>query len=153
MRGAPQPGLAALMRRITWESGGALAGETDSDAGLIAVMERWNDAVKQTVPIGRLLVWDPNEGWEPLCDFLGVEAPGEPLPQTPPSPAPVPSGDVAPSPSVPCGPSSAPASVLGACALEHAAATARSGTPKNQRQRPDDREHRSWLASEINAVT
>jgi hypothetical protein len=71
----------ALMRRITWESGGALAGETDSDAGLIAVMERWNDAVKRSVPVGRLLVWDPQEGWEPLCDFLGVEAPAEPMPR------------------------------------------------------------------------
>jgi hypothetical protein len=71
----------ALMRRITWEPGGALAGETDSDAGLIAVMERWNEEVKRSVPIGRLLVWDPKEGWEPLCAFLGVEAPGEPLPR------------------------------------------------------------------------
>jgi hypothetical protein len=73
---------AALMRRITWEPDtGALAGETSTDAGLIAVMDRWNDAVKGSVPADRLLVWDPQEGWEPLCHFLDVEVPGEPLPR------------------------------------------------------------------------
>ena len=73
---------AALMRRITWEPRtGALAGDTSTDAGLIAVMDRWNDAVKSAVPADRLLVWDPREGWEPLCEFLEVEAPAEPLPR------------------------------------------------------------------------
>ena len=72
----------ALMRRITWEPGtGALAGETMTDAGLIEVMDRWNDEVKRSVPPDRLLVWDPREGWEPLCRFLEVEVPGEPLPR------------------------------------------------------------------------
>jgi hypothetical protein len=72
----------ALMRRITWEPDtGALAGETSTDAGLIAVMDRWNDAVKASVPAERLLVWDPEEGWEPLCHFLDAEVPGEPLPR------------------------------------------------------------------------
>jgi hypothetical protein len=72
----------ALMRRITWEPAtGALAGETSTDAGLIEVMERWNEEVERSVPGDRLLVWDPREGWEPLCDFLGVDVPGEPLPR------------------------------------------------------------------------
>jgi hypothetical protein len=72
----------ALMRRITWEpETGVLAGETSTDGGLIAVMERWNEDVKSSVPADRLLVWDPREGWEPLCDFLEVEVPGEPLPR------------------------------------------------------------------------
>jgi Sulfotransferase domain len=72
----------ALMRRITWEERtGALAGDTSTDAGLAAVMNRWNDEVKETVPAERLLVWDPAEGWEPLCAFLEVEVPSEPLPR------------------------------------------------------------------------
>jgi Sulfotransferase domain len=72
----------ALMRRITWEPAtGVLAGETSTDAGLIEVMERWNEEVKSSVPEDRLLVWDPREGWEPLCDFLEVDAPSEPLPR------------------------------------------------------------------------
>jgi hypothetical protein len=73
----------ALMRRMTWEEeqGGALAGETVSDAGLASVMERWNQEVKDTVPAERLLVWNPREGWDPLCEFLGVGVPPEPLPR------------------------------------------------------------------------
>jgi hypothetical protein len=72
----------ALMRRMTWEpETGVLAGETFSDGGLAAVMERWNQAVIDTVPADRLLVWNPSEGWEPLCDFLQAEVPSDPLPR------------------------------------------------------------------------
>jgi len=72
----------ALMTRITWEPGsGALAGETFTDEGLIEAMQRWNDEVTSTVPADRLLVWDPREGWEPLCRFLEVETPAEALPR------------------------------------------------------------------------
>jgi hypothetical protein len=39
-----------------------------------------NEAVKQIVPAERLLVWEVTEGWEPLCEFLGVDVPDEPLP-------------------------------------------------------------------------
>jgi Sulfotransferase domain len=73
----------ALMRYMTWDeaTGGALAGDTSTDEGLIAAMDRWNEEVKRTVPSERLLVWDPHEGWEPLCDFLDVAIPEEPLPR------------------------------------------------------------------------
>jgi hypothetical protein len=72
----------ALMRGMTWEEGtGALAGETFTDEGLAAVMNRWNDEVKRTVPADRLLVWDPSEGWEPLCRFLEVDVPAGELPR------------------------------------------------------------------------
>jgi Sulfotransferase domain len=72
----------SLMRRMTWdERTGVLAGDTSTDAGLAAVMNRWNDAVKSTVPAERLLVWDLRDGWEPLCGFLEVDVPEEPLPR------------------------------------------------------------------------
>jgi hypothetical protein len=71
-----------LMRFLTWDEGtGVLAGETYSDEELGASMERWNDEVVRTVPADRLLVWNPAEGWEPLCEFLEVETPSEPLPR------------------------------------------------------------------------
>jgi hypothetical protein len=71
-----------LMRWMSWDEGsGALAGESYSDEGLSAVMERWNETVKQTVPAERLLVWAPSDGWEPLCEFLEVDVPSEPLPR------------------------------------------------------------------------
>jgi hypothetical protein len=71
-----------LMRWMSWDEGvGALAGDTYSDAGLAAAMDRWNETVRQTVPAERLLVWDPCDGWEPLCEFLEVDVPSEPLPR------------------------------------------------------------------------
>jgi hypothetical protein len=32
------------------------------------------------VPAERLLVYEVAEGWEPLCDFLGVPVPDAPMP-------------------------------------------------------------------------
>lgn len=72
----------ALMTHITWDpQTGALPGDTSTDEGLAGAMERWNDTVKRTVPSERLLVWDPREGWEPLCALLEVDAPAQPLPR------------------------------------------------------------------------
>ena len=71
-----------LMTRMNWDpETGAFAGDHASDEGLATAMHRWNDAVKASVPAERLLVWDPSEGWEPLCAFLDVDVPSEPLPQ------------------------------------------------------------------------
>jgi hypothetical protein len=71
-----------LMTRLNWDpETGAFAGDHRSDTGLAALMARWDDEVKATVPAERLLVWDPSQGWEPLCEFLGVAVPPEPLPR------------------------------------------------------------------------
>ncbi|MBV9310956.1 MAG: hypothetical protein JOZ73_08990 [Solirubrobacterales bacterium] len=40
------------------------------------------DEVKQTVPAEQLLVWQATDGWEPLCEFLEVDVPDQPLPRT-----------------------------------------------------------------------
>jgi hypothetical protein len=39
-----------------------------------------HEAVKQSIPPERLLVWDVTEGWEPLCEFLEVDVPDDPFP-------------------------------------------------------------------------
>jgi hypothetical protein len=36
--------------------------------------------VQRVVPADRLLVWEVTDGWEPLCEFLGLDVPDEPLP-------------------------------------------------------------------------
>lgn len=41
-----------------------------------------NEAVKQTIPAGQLLVYNVKEGWEPLCEFLDVPVPAEPFPRS-----------------------------------------------------------------------
>jgi hypothetical protein len=55
-------------------------GTSDDPAAMAEAMERWNQAVIDTVPAERLLVWDPKEGWEPLCEFLEMPVPDQPLP-------------------------------------------------------------------------
>ncbi len=49
---------------------------------LIAAVNAHNEAVKQALPAGRLLVYQVNEGWRPLCELLGVPVPDEPFPRT-----------------------------------------------------------------------
>lgn len=41
----------------------------------------YNQEVIDTIPAERLLVFHPKEGWEPLCEFLGVPVPPEPFPR------------------------------------------------------------------------
>ncbi len=42
---------------------------------------RRNREVIDALPRERLLVYSPNDGWEPLCAFLGVPVPSEPFPR------------------------------------------------------------------------
>ena len=53
----------------------------DRDAAL-AAYERHNAAVRAEVPADRLVEWQPGDGWEPLCEALGVPVPDEPFPHT-----------------------------------------------------------------------
>jgi hypothetical protein len=46
----------------------------------IASFNQHNEDVKAAVPPERLLVFTVDEGWEPLCEFLGVQVPDEPFP-------------------------------------------------------------------------
>ncbi|KAJ5216413.1 uncharacterized protein N7498_002820 [Penicillium cinerascens] len=36
--------------------------------------------IKELVPANQLLEFHPSDGWEPLCEFLGVQIPPEPFP-------------------------------------------------------------------------
>ena len=74
--------FVALMNHMTWDEGtGGIAGDTASDAGLAAIMDRWNAEVIASIPADRLLVWEPAQGWEPLCEFLEVPVPDGPVPR------------------------------------------------------------------------
>jgi hypothetical protein len=68
-----------LIDRMFWIDRGPFAAGHDP-AQLIAAMKRHEQAVKDAIPGERLLVWDVNEGWGPLCEFLEVPVPDEPLP-------------------------------------------------------------------------
>lgn len=48
----------------------------------IGVYEAHNSAVEAALPPERLLVYEVSQGWEPLCDFLGVPVPADAFPRT-----------------------------------------------------------------------
>lgn len=49
---------------------------------LIQAFIAHNDAVKATIPVNQLLVFEVKDGWEPLCTFLDVPVPAEEFPRT-----------------------------------------------------------------------
>jgi hypothetical protein len=55
-------------------------GRVTDREGMIEIFNRHNEAVKAEVPPERLLVFDVREGWEPLCNFLGLPVPDGPFP-------------------------------------------------------------------------
>ncbi|GAB3441232.1 sulfotransferase family protein [Actinophytocola sediminis] len=66
-------------RKLIWE--GFFDGRfADREHAMHAYAEH-NAAVRREVPADRLLVYSVTEGWEPLCDFLGVPMPDEPFPR------------------------------------------------------------------------
>ena len=76
---APGPaGVAHLADRLVWED--SFDGRFDDRDYAMKVFEKSNEEVRRRVPPGRLLVFDVREGWEPLCEFLGVEVPDKPFP-------------------------------------------------------------------------
>jgi len=46
----------------------------------MAAYEAHNAAVRASVAPGRLVDWQPGDGWEPICSALGVDVPDEPFP-------------------------------------------------------------------------
>jgi hypothetical protein len=53
-----------------------------NESGLAQQFEKHNQAVKKLIPAEQLLTYQMKEGWQPLCDFLGVTAPSTEFPRT-----------------------------------------------------------------------
>ena len=43
---------------------------------------RHNDEVRSEIPAERLLEWRPGDGWDPICDRLGLAVPTDPFPRS-----------------------------------------------------------------------
>lgn len=69
-----------MARRIVMDN--TFSGRLGEEDYAIEVFEKHNALVKATVPAERLLAFDVREGWQPLCDFLGVPIPDQPFPKT-----------------------------------------------------------------------
>ncbi len=63
---------------LIWD--GLFEGRFEDRARAIEIFEARTAEVATTVPADRLLVFDVAQGWEPLCEFLGVPTPYGPFP-------------------------------------------------------------------------
>ncbi len=80
---SPPPGLAQWFGTTVPN----LLGERFSDdlrnpTAMIDAFERHNAEVRAGVPASRLLEWTTSDGWEPICERLGVAVPDEAFPAT-----------------------------------------------------------------------
>ncbi len=56
--------------------------QLDDPTAMMDAYARHNDAVRQAIPPARLLEWTPTDGWEPICERLGLDVPDDPFPKT-----------------------------------------------------------------------
>lgn len=68
------------MMKEMWQRMELLDGEATTLEFMAAAMERFNERVRRSVPPERLLEWSPKDGWKPLCAFLDLPIPDEPVP-------------------------------------------------------------------------
>jgi hypothetical protein len=54
----------------------------DDPTAMMDAYERHNEAVRDEVSSCRLLEWTFEDGWDPICERLGLEVPVEPFPVT-----------------------------------------------------------------------
>jgi hypothetical protein len=80
--GHAPPGMEAWFASVGRLFASRFSDDFGNPAAMLAAFERHNDAVRAGVPAGRLLEWTPAEGWEPICERLGLPVPGEPFPRT-----------------------------------------------------------------------
>lgn len=54
----------------------------DDPMAMMDAYVRHNDDVRANAPATRLVEWNLGDGWEPICDRLGLPVPSEPFPTT-----------------------------------------------------------------------
>ncbi len=77
----PRPGMEAWHAMAT-PMMGRLTPDLRDEAATKAGYERHNERVRAEVPGDRLIDWQPQDGWGPLCSALDVPVPDEPFPVT-----------------------------------------------------------------------
>ncbi|KAI6497391.1 hypothetical protein MCOR11_004437 [Pyricularia oryzae] len=75
------PALSAEFGTSTREYLGIVDDSVTNPLPCAELLHNWNARVTATVPEDKLLVMELKQGWEPLCGFLGLPVPDEPLPR------------------------------------------------------------------------
>ncbi len=65
---------------IIWDA--VFDGRMDDKAHVIDVFNRHNQSVINALPAEKLLVFEAQHGWAPLCEFLDVPVPNTPYPKS-----------------------------------------------------------------------
>jgi len=74
---APTP-WGQMIKRTIWDTLDRRMGDRQF---MIDYFEKRNDEVQRTIPSDRLLVFEAREGWNPLCEFLGLAIPDTEFPR------------------------------------------------------------------------
>ena len=77
---AEESGFARMQTVLAMVLSATFDDRMDDKAHCLRVFKQHYERVRRTVPAERLLVYRVQEGWEPLCRFLGVDVPDEPFP-------------------------------------------------------------------------
>jgi len=67
-----------MIEKTIWQ--GEFSGRFEDKDFAIKVFNEHIKSVKEAFPVERILIHSPKDGWQPLCDFLGVEIPDTPYP-------------------------------------------------------------------------
>ncbi len=78
----PPPGMEAWAQTLGKMFRDRFSDDLGNPAAMIAAFEAHNARVRAAIPAERLLEWSPGDGWQPICERLGLPVPGEPFPLT-----------------------------------------------------------------------
>ena len=67
-----------MSSKLIWQR--SHKGTMEDRKAALARYQEHIDEIKAAVPADKLLIFKVDQGWGPLCDFLGVEAPDKPFP-------------------------------------------------------------------------
>jgi hypothetical protein len=79
-RWAEESGFARMQTALGTIAPASFDGRVFDKGHCLEVFRKHNERVRKTVPTERLLVFRVQQGWEPLCRFLGVDVPNESFP-------------------------------------------------------------------------
>jgi len=79
-RDGPSPELWAVIEKLIWQ--GDFQGNFKDRDWTRQMYDDRIETIRRTVPSDRLIMWElGRDGWEPLCEALGVDVPDKPFPR------------------------------------------------------------------------
>ncbi|MDQ6811804.1 MAG: sulfotransferase family protein [Actinomycetota bacterium] len=78
----PPPGLEQWFESVHKMFRERFSDDLGNPTAMMDAFEHHNAQVRAGVPAGQLLEWTASDGWEPICERLGVAVPDEAFPAT-----------------------------------------------------------------------